>query len=290
MNIGGVLLCGGSGTRLLPTTKYLNKHLMPIYDKPMVYYSLSILLLSGIRNITIVTNPNETKIFKKLLGNGEEFGVKISYSEQEAPKGIPDAINNALETNSYEKFMVVLGDNFIFGEKFFTKVEDVIKTKKSSIIFSQKVKMPENFGVLSLDIDGNVKDIVEKPTNFVSDKAVVGIYVFDKKFKEYFGNLTVSTRGEYEITDIVKEYGYEDLKHMPIGRGTAWFDMGSTDDFNSCSSFVKTIQERQGLLVCSPHEIALRNNWISKESFLNYLNSIKNSEYADNLSKLLEEF
>jgi len=288
MKTGGILLCGGAGTRLFPTTKYVNKHLIPVYDKPMVYYSLSILLLCGIKNITIVCNKNETAVFEKLLGNGEEFGVEIIYTEQDSPKGIPDAISKALEVSNYEKFLVVLGDNFIFGEKFVSKFKHIFNENIDSTIFTQQVNNPEEFGVVEVEPSNNqITNIVEKPKEFVSNKAVIGLYIFNNDFQDHFNKINISKRNEYEIVDIIKEYKFENTVHHEIGRGTAWFDMGTTEAFYNCSSFVRTIQERQGMLVCSPHEIAYRNEWINLEELENYIQSIKGSEYSENLSKIL---
>ncbi len=290
MKTGGILLCGGAGTRLFPTTQYINKHLVPVYDKPMVYYSFSILLLSGIKNITIVCNKNETEVFQKLLGNGDEFGVEIIYTEQDSPKGIPDAISKALEVSNYEKFLVVLGDNFIFGEKFFTRFEDIFNKNIHSTIFTQNVSNPEEFGVVVTNPSNNeITNIIEKPKKFVSNKAAIGIYIFNNDFQEHFKKINTSKRNEYEIVDIIKKYKFENTVHHEVGRGTAWFDMGTTDAFYNCSSFVRTIQERQGTLVCSPHEIAYRNKWISLEALQNYIQSIKGSEYSENLSKILTD-
>ena len=286
MNNGGILLCGGAGTRLFPTTSYINKHLIPIYDKPMIYYSLSILFLSGIKNITIVCNGKDLSTFKSLLGDGEQFGVQFNYSVQESPDGIPHAIDNALLEKAYEKFVVVLGDNFVFGEKFFTRFEQIFNDTEKCAIFSQNVKNPENFGVVELDNNNNIKSLVEKPKKIISNKAVIGLYIFDSEFSDHFTNIKKSKRNEYEINDLVSEYGLENVEHIEIGRGTAWFDMGTTEDFYSTSSFVKTIQDRQGLLVCSPHEIAFRNKWISEKEFKNYINKIDGSEYSDNLKTI----
>ena len=289
-NTGGILLCGGAGTRLFPTTQYTNKHLIPIYDKPMVYYSFSILLLSGIKKITIVCNKNESEIFKKLLGDGEEFGVELIYTEQDSPKGIPDAISKALEVNNYDKFLVVLGDNFVFGEKFFTRFENIYDENVYSTIFSQRVKNPEEFGVVEVDsISNNIISIEEKPNKFISNKAVIGLYIFNNDFGKYFDEINLSRRNEYEIVDIIKKYKFENINHHEIGRGTAWFDMGTTEAFYNCSLFVRTIQERQGLLVCSPHEIAYRNEWITEEELENYIKSIAGSEYSENLSKIFND-
>ena len=288
MTTGGILLAGGAGTRLLPSTSYLNKHLIPIYDKPMIYYSLSILLLSGIKQITVVCNVNETEEFKKLLGDGEEFGVEIKYSTQESPEGIPHGISKALEINNFDKFITVLGDNFVFGEKFFTRLETIFNNSENCSIFSQTVKNPENFGVIKINESNEIDSIVEKPDIFVSNKAIIGIYIFNSNFQNIFSNIKKSKRGEFEITDIIKEYNFENVDHVEIGRGTAWFDMGTTEDFYSTGSFVRTIQERQGLLVCSPHEIAFRNNWITEKELINYIKKIEGSEYSDNLKIIFQ--
>lgn len=287
MQDGGILLCGGYGTRLLPTTKYLNKHLIPLYDKPMVYYSLSILLLSGQKNITIVCNKEELDVFQNLLGSGDEFGVTFNYAVQDSPLGIPQAIDLALQATPYDKSLTVLGDNFIFGEKFFTKLETIFNKTESVSIFSQYVKNPEGFGIVEVDEKNNVLSLVEKPKNFISNKAVIGLYIFNKNFVNNFSDTSKSDRGEYEILDVVKNYGLKNVNHQHIGRGTAWFDMGTVSAFYKCSSFVKTLQDEQGLLVCSPHEIAFRNGWIDPNQLSDYLDSIKGSEYSDNLQFLL---
>jgi len=286
MKYGGILLAGGYGTRLLPTTSYLNKHLIPIYDKPMIYYSLSVLLLSGIRNITLVCNENEVQIFRELLGDGEELGMEINYSMQNAPEGIPHAISTALEIGKYDKFLTVLGDNFIFGEKFFTRLEGIFSDTVNCSIFSQNVKNPENFGVIKTDDKGKINNIIEKPDSFISNKAIIGLYIFNEEFNDKFSKIKKSSRNEFEITDLIKEYKYENVNHIEIGRGTAWFDMGTTEDFYTTGSFVRTIQERQGLLVCSPHEIAFRNNWITENDLNNYIKKIDGSEYSEHLKNI----
>ena len=287
MNNGGILLGGGEGTRLFPTTKYINKHLIPIYDKPMIYYSLSILLLSGIRNITLVCSNQDEESFKLLLGNGEEFGVNLKYSIQNKPEGIPHGIAQAIKGREYDKFLTVLGDNFIFGDKFFTKLEGIFENTDSCSIFSQFVKNPENFGVVDLDKENKIKQITEKPKKFISNNAIIGLYIFNSEFLNHFSNINKSDRDEFEITDLIKEYNLDSIEHFEIGRGTAWFDMGTTDDFYNTSSFVRTIQERQGVLVCSPHEIALRNEWISEKEFSSYIDKIKGSEYSENLKTVV---
>ena len=226
MKVDGILLCGGRGTRLLPTTSYLNKHLIPIYDKPMVYYSLSILLMSGIKDISIIHNSNDRNQFEDLLEDGTQFGIKIKYVEQPEAGGIPEAINLATEEGGESKTVTVLGDNFIFGEKFYTKLEEIINNTEMSSIFSQVVKSPEEFGVVQTDSSKKIINIVEKPKKFISNLAVIGLYVFDNSYKNHFKNIKKSERGEFEIIDIVKSYGLENVNHNYIGRGTAWFDMG----------------------------------------------------------------
>ena len=284
--IGGVLLAGGLGSRLFPNTKTTNKHLLPIYDKPMIFYSLSILLLAGIRNITIVCNPKDEFLYRKLLGDGNQFGVEIIYSLQESPQGIPHAVSVALETKLYEKFMLVLGDNFLYGRDFFRNLLPTLNEDFKPKIFYQQVKNPELFGVIKWK-DNALQDIVEKPTKYISNDAVIGIYLFDEKFRHYFNNLKKSNRNEYEITDLIKQYKINDIEAEYIGRGTAWFDMGSNDDFFNCSHFVKTIQDRQGLLVCSPYEIAYRHGWIDESSIEESIRNYTNSEYSISLLKSL---
>ena len=286
MNTGGILLAGGRGTRLYPNTKILNKHLLPIYDKPMIYYSLSILLLAKIKDITLICNPEDEVDYRNLLGDGEELGVNIKYSLQDSPEGIPHAINTALQVSNYDRFMTVLGDNFLYGREFFNSLENNFYKSKDISIYYQKVRNPELYGVIKWN--GNViEDLVEKPADFLSNDAVIGLYIFDSNFCNHFKNLQKSNRGEFEIIDIIKEYNLENTITNYVGRGTAWFDMGSSEDFFNSSQFVKTIQDRQGLLVCSPHEIAYRNGYIDSKRVENYIQSIKGSEYASNLSRTI---
>lgn len=282
-NNGGILLAGGTGSRLYPKTVVSNKHLLPVYDKPMIYYSLSIFLLSGIKNVTIVCNTHDLDSFQNLLGDGTELGIELSYSLQDKPLGIPDAINTAQVEKNYERFMVVLGDNFLYGRDVFQLIKNSIISNKNTA-FYQKVKNPENFGVIKWD-GQEVIDIIEKPSEYISNDAIIGIYIFDSEFSTHFKNIKKSSRGEYEITDIVKEYNIEFFEFQHIGRGTAWFDMGTNDDFFNCELFVKTIQDMQGLLVCSPHEISLQNNWITKEYLEECLKNYKNSDYFESLKK-----
>ena len=283
---GGILLAGGKGTRLYPNTKIINKHLMPFYDKTMIFFSLSIFLLAIIKDITIVCNLEDEPVFRKLFGEGEEFGINISYSIQNESDGIPHAINTALKSKDFDKFMVVLGDNFLYGRDFFNILSNDFFDEDKVTIYFQKVKDPSAYGVIKWK-DNIVNDLIEKPTDFISNDAVIGLYIFDSNFNNYFSNLNKSERNEFEIVDLIKSYGLQNVKANYIGRGTAWFDMGSSEDFFNSSQFVKTIQDRQGLLVCSPHEVAFRNGWVQLEDIKKYIESIKGSEYAENLESTL---
>ena len=238
MQDGGILLCGGYGTRLLPTTKYLNKHLILVWQANGLLFTFNFLL--SVKNITIVCNKEELDVFQNLLGSGDEFGVTFNYAVQDSPLGIPQAIDLALQVTPYEKSLTVLGDNFIFGEKFFTKLETIFNEADSVSIYSQYVKNPEWFGIVEVDEKNNVLSLVEKPKNFISNKAVIGLYIFNKNFVNNFSDTSKSDRGEYEILDVVKNYGLKNVNHQHIGRGTAWFDMGTVSAFYKCSSFVKT--------------------------------------------------
>ena len=202
--------------------------------------------------------------------------------------GIPHGISSALDVKNYEKFICALGDNFIFGQNFYSKLHNYFNENTEATVFTQHVKDPERFGVAELSENNEkILSLVEKPKKLISNNAVIGLYIFDSKFQENFKNTSVSSREEFEIIDIIKNYELSNVKHHGIGRGTAWFDMGTTESFYNSSSFVRTIQERQGLLVCSPHEIAFRNNWIDEKDLNKYIESIKGSEYSENLSSVL---
>ncbi len=285
----GILLGGGSGKRLSPLTTSTNKHLLPIFDKPMIYYSLSILLLSKIKNITLICDKNSIEDYRKLLGNGEEFGITINYSLQDSPEGLPHAINTGLKEYPMEKFMVVLGDNFLYGREFFNKFEND-ELVKDNFIFYQKVKDPSDFGILEFDNSGELIKLIEKPTKFISNFVAVGVYIFDSQFSNYYSSLKKSKRGEYEIIDIINQYiDNKNIKSFYLGRGMSWLDMGSYDAMISSSNFVKTLQERQDILINSPHEISYRNGWISEKDILNLVSKNKESGYFTSLKDILSD-
>ena len=285
----GVLLAGGTGSRLAPSTNIVNKHFLNIFDKPMIYYSISILLLLKIRNIKIIVDSDSKDILEKLLGTGDEFGISVDYIIQDKPLGLPHAINNIFVKDSkLENFAVVLGDNFLHGREFFNNFYDLIDLEKSNIFF-QKVNNPQDFGVLHLDEEQNLIDIVEKPKDFISDLAVTGIYTFDDKFFQYFKSIDLSDRNEFEIADILKLYMKDkSLNHIYLGRGMTWMDMGSNESLLNCSNFVKTIQERQNILVNSPHEVAFRNGWITEEQIEKLYRENNQSTYFQTLYKNIQ--
>ena len=216
----------------------------------------------------MICDKNSLEDYRKLLGNGEEFGITINYSLQDSPEGLPHAINTGLKEYPMEKFMVVLGDNFLYGREFFNKFEND-ELVKDNFIFYQKVKDPSDFGILEFDNSGELIKLIEKPTKFISNFVAVGVYIFDSQFSNYYSSLKKSKRGEYEIIDIINQYiDNKNIKSFYLGRGMSWLDMGSYDAMISSSNFVKTLQERQDILINSPHEISYRNGWISEKDIL----------------------
>ena len=288
MNAGAIILSGGSGTRLSPATQVLNKHFLPIFDKPMIYYSLSIAMLSGIKDIVIVCAKKDQEIFTKIIGKEEYLGVNIKYAFQEKPLGLPDAINQGIKISNHKNNQVILGDNFLYGSEIFQLIEkDILNFKPK--IYVQRVNNSKHFGVVEINENNKIVNIIEKPGNHHENYfAITGIYLIDSNFSQYFKSLSPSDRGEFEIIDILKNYSINDnLNFTKLGRGTAWFDMGSYDDFLTTSNFVNTIQAKQNILVCSPHEIAYRKGWVSDANVKKYISTIENSKYAEALKKII---
>ena len=284
----GILLGGGSGSRLTPLTISTNKHFFPVYDKPMIYYSLSILLLSNVKQVTLICDKSSIDQYRKLLGEGEEFGIKINYSLQNSPDGLPHAIATGLNEFPMEKFMVVLGDNFLYGREFFNKF-DKNEFDEKNVIFYQKVSDPTGFGVLDFDVNGNLKRLIEKPYHHVSNYVAIGVYIFDKNYLDYYKKIKKSSRGEYEIIDIINAY-LDEEKIIPfnLGRGMSWLDMGSYNSLAAGTSFVKSIQDRQNILVNSPHEIAFRKGLINSDLLASLIENNPGSQYYQNLNEILD--
>ena len=262
----GIILAGGKGTRMSPLTKAVNKQLLPIYDKPLIYYPLSILMLSGIRNILIVVNKGQLEQYKKILPNGDNLGIKISYTEQPSPKGLPDAFLIGEKFINNDNVALILGDNFFYGQNLTNKLRKQAQLSKGASVFLHPVKKTELYGVAKINKKNKIIGIKEKPKKFYSNYAVTGLYYFDKKVIEYTKKLKPSKRKELEIVDLLNIYKKKNrLKADFIGRGGAWLDTGTLDDFYKTSAFVETIENRQGFKIACLEEIALRNNWIKKK-------------------------
>ena len=284
----GIILSGGLGTRMSPLTKAVNKQLLPIYDKPLIYYPLSILLLSKIKNILIIVNKGQVDQYKKLLPDGKKLGVKIEYKEQASPKGLPDAFILGEKFIGKDNVALILGDNFFYGQNLTNTLIECCNLKKGAKILLHKVSKPEQYGVAKIDRNKKVIKIQEKPKKNISDLAITGLYFFDNKVINYSKKLKPSKRGEIEITDLLNIYRTKKLlKSDFIGRGGAWLDTGSIEDFYKTSAFVSAIENRQGFKIACLEEIALNNKWINKNHIKKAIKFYGNCIYSKYLSKLL---
>lgn len=282
----GIIMAGGSGSRLHPLTWACNKHLLSIYDKPLIFYSLSVLMLANIRNILIITNSNEIKNFQRLLGDGKNFGIKISYKQQKKPRGISDAFVIGKQFIKKDNVALILGDNFFYGQGLTEKISKKFDNQIGCKIFLKSVTKPENFGVAKIK-NGKIIKIKEKPKKYISKYAITGLYFLDNKVTKFIKKLSPSKRGELEITDILEKYrSINQLAYEIIGRGSIWSDAGTIEDLTSISQFVQATQKVQDILISSPEEIALNKKWISKKKFLRVLKNYGKSSYAEYLKKL----
>jgi glucose-1-phosphate thymidylyltransferase len=283
----GIILAGGQGTRLSPLTKVINKQLLPLYDKPIIFYPLSVLMLAGIRDILIITNPNEKINFKKILGNGSNCGIKIQYAEQKKPNGLPEAFIIGEEFIENKNVALILGDNFFYGQEFTKNFSKSLELKEGSTIFTYPVSNPQNYGVVEFK-NKKIKSITEKPKKTNSNLAITGIYLFDKNVINFSKQLKPSKRKELEIVDLVRKYlKRKKLNIEFIGRGNAWLDTGSIDSLYKASQFVASIESRQGLKIACLEEIALNNKWISKSIIKKQINFYGNCNYSKYLKKLI---
>ena len=283
----GIILAGGMGTRMSPLTKAVNKQLLPIYDKPLIFYPLSILMLSKIKNILIIVNKGQLQQYKKLLNNGESLGVKISYLEQDKPRGLPDAFILGKKFIGKDKVAMILGDNFFYGQSLSKMLNECVRIKSGAKIILHKVINPESFGVAKTK-GKKILSIKEKPKKFFSDLAITGLYFFDNKVVDYAKKLKPSKRNELEIVDLLNKYRKKNkLTAEFIGRGGAWLDTGSIEDFYKTSNFVSAIENQQGLKIACLEEIALLNKWISKKNIHNSIKFYGNCEYSKYLKKLI---
>ena len=262
----GIILAGGHGTRMSPLTKAVNKQLLPIYDKPLIYYPLSILMLAGIREILVIVNKGQLNQFRKILQDGSRIGIKIKYVEQSSPRGLPDAFILGESFIGKSNVSLILGDNFFYGQSLTKKLKDCVKLKSGCKILVHPVNNPELYGVASVNAKNKINSIIEKPKNSKSNLAVTGLYFFDNKVVNFSKTLRPSKRKELEIVDLLNKYKKKKkLSAEFLGRGGAWLDTGSIDDFYKTSSFVSSLENRQGLKIACLEEIALSNKWINKK-------------------------
>ena len=286
----GIILAGGMGTRMSPLTKAVNKQLLPIYDKPLIFYPLSILMLSEIKDILIIVNKGQLNQYKKVIPNGKNLGINITYVEQDKPIGLPDAFILGEKFIKNDNVALILGDNFFYGQNLSEKLKQLTTLKKGATILLHKVKKPENYGVAKLDKNNQISKLVEKPKKFISDLAVTGLYYFDNKVVKLSKKLRPSKRGEIEIIDLINEYKkLGELNGDVIGRGAAWLDTGTIDDFYKTSAFVEAIENRQGLKIACVEEIAFNNKWIGKKQITDSIKFYGNCEYSNYLKKLLNQ-
>ena len=285
----GIILAGGKGTRMSPLTKAVNKQLLPIYDKPLIFYPLSILMLAKIKDILIIVNKGQLNQYKKIIPNGNNLGIKITYLEQDKPRGLPDAFVIGEKFIGRENVAMILGDNFFYGQNLTSQLLQNTKLKKGAKVVLHKVQKPELFGIAKINKKNKITTIKEKPKKFLSDLAITGLYFFDNKVVDLAKKLKPSKRGEVEIVDLLNFYKSKNqLSADIIGRGGAWLDTGSIEDFYKTSSFVSAVENRQGFKIACIEEIALNNKWIKKKNILNSIKFYGNCDYSNYLKNLIK--
>ena len=283
----GIILAGGMGTRMSPLTKAVNKQLLPIYDKPLIFYPLSILMLAQIKDILIIVNKGQLEQYKKIIPDGKRLGINIEYKEQDEPRGLPDAFILGENFINNQDVAMILGDNFFYGQSLSTMLQKCIKISKGAKIILHKVLEPQKFGVAKIK-KRKIISIKEKPKNFFSDLAITGLYFFDKNVVKYSKELKPSKRNELEITDLLNKYKKNNsLSAEFIGRGGAWLDTGSIEDFYKTSNFVSAIENQQGFKIACLEEISFNNKWITKKEIENSINFYGNCQYSNYLKKII---
>ena len=288
----GIILAGGSGTRLYPITKGVSKQLLPIYDKPMIYYPLSVLMLSGIRDILIITTPEDSSAFRRLLGDGTDFGISISYAIQPSPDGLAQAFLIGEDFIGKDDVCLILGDNIFYGQHFsqmLSQAVNNVKQEQKATVFGYYVRDPERYGVAEFDPEGNVLSIEEKPKNPKSNYAIVGLYFYPNKVIQIAKGIQPSSRGELEITSVNQEFlSQKELKVQLLGRGFAWLDTGTHDSLTEATNFVETLEKRQGLKISCLEEIAYRRGWITKEKLAVLAQQLAKNGYGQYLLDLIK--
>ncbi len=285
----GIILAGGSGTRLHPMTQATSKQLLPVYDKPMVYYPLSVLMLAGIRDIMVISTPSDLPQFRRLLGDGARLGVRFTYAEQPRPEGLAQAFHIARDWLAGEACALALGDNMIFGDHLSVQLQEAAAREDGASVFAYHVADPERYGVVTMDTEGRAVDIMEKPAVPASNWAVIGLYFYDRHVTEMAAAVKPSPRGELEITDLNRMYMEQGNLHVQkLGRGCAWLDAGTPDSLMQAGTFVQTIQSRQGMLVGCPEEVAFRMGWIDAAALRGHALALGKTELGRVLMQLSE--